>query len=372
MIDRNLMRAVAAVLAGMAPAELAGASDQVRARYRSPGSTGMTASDAEALSYLAIRLPATAAAMGQALVAVDQVMPGLEPSSQLDIGAGAGAAAWAARAVWPSLTDVALREHDPRMIRLGKRLAAAGDEPGPMAKWSWQEAGIIGSELQAADVVTAGYVLGELDLADALAVAREAWRAARKLLVVVGPGTPAGFELIRAVRHKLLGEGAVLVAPCPHDGPCPIESPDWCHFTARVERSPLHRHLKGGRLGYEDEKFSYVAVARTEGRLAVAGRVLRHPVLRRRLVELQVCCDDGALRTARVGHSKAAYREARSLRWGDVVSRDVFLSVRRADSPRVAGEGGMPAAAADSEHGAPRLAAPEGGAAGPADDDGFT
>lgn len=284
----------------------------------------MTTSDAEALAYLATRLPATAAAMRQALVAVDHVMPGLEPSSQLDIGAGVGGAAWAARTVWPSLTEVALQEQDPRMIRLGKRLASARDEPAPMATWSWQQTDIIEGDLPAADVVTAGYVLGELDLADALAVAREAWRAARRLLVVVGPGTPGGFALIRAVRHELLGDGAAVVAPCPHERPCPIESPDWCHFTVRVERSPLHRNLKGGRLGYEDEKFSYVAITRTNGRLPVGGRVLRHPVLRRRLVELQVCCDDGALRTARVGRSKAAYREARSLRWGDLVSRDMF------------------------------------------------
>ncbi len=345
MNDPSLMGAVQAVLDGVAPSELAGASERLRERYRSVGTAGRTASEAEALAYLATRLPATAAAMRQALVEVDRVMPGLEPSSQLDVGAGAGAAAWAARAVWPSLGEATLLDHDGRMIRLGKQLAAAGDESGRTAKWSWQEAEITAGELPPADVVTAGYVLGELDVASALAVARAAWRATRRLLVIVEAGTPGAFERIRAVRHELLGAGAPIVAPCPHEGPCPIEPPDWCHFAARVQRSPLHRSLKGGRLGYEDEKFSYVAFARLGGHGPVGGRVLRHPIVRRRLVELQLCCEDGRIRTTRVGHSKPTYRRARSLRWGDAVEPDVLG--RPDGAPGAKAEDGAPPAADD-------------------------
>ena len=57
---------------------------------------------------------------------------------------------------------------------------------------------------------------------------------------------------------------------------------DWCHFAARVNRSALHRRLKEGQLGYEDEKYSYVAAAAT-GHLArpASGRIVRHPVFRK-------------------------------------------------------------------------------------------
>jgi ribosomal protein RSM22 (predicted rRNA methylase) len=277
----------------------------------------------EALAYLATRLPATAEAMHQALGAVARLMPSFEPSSQLDLGAGAGAAAWAARAVWPSLSDVALLDHDPEMMALGERLATAGDEQAGAECWSWRLSDITAGELPPADVVTAGYVLGELEPATALEVVDAAWRAARRLLVVVGPGTPEGFGLIRDVRDRLLSAGAAVIAPCPHEEACPIGGLDWCHFSARVERSSLHRILKGGRLGYEDEKFSYLAVVPERDRPGTEGRVLRHPALRRKLVELEVCCRDGALHTVRVGRSKATYRSARSLRWGDVVSPEI-------------------------------------------------
>lgn len=318
----ELAQAVAAVLDGIPPGELRVASERLRERYRTGSSVGVTASDAEALAYLATRLPATAEAMRQALVAVAKLLPSLEPSSQLDIGAGAGAAAWAARSVWPSLEQVTLLETDPRTLRLGERLAA-GVEGRHRAAWTWRLSDVTGGDLPAADVVTAGYVFGELDADNVLAVAEAAWRAARKLFVLVGPGTPAGFEQIRTVRDQLARTGVTIVAPCPHQHPCPIEAPDWCHFAARVERSPLHRSLKNGRLGYEDEKFSYAAFARHERPPAVAGRVLRHPTARRRLVELELCCDDGRIHSERIGQSKDAYRQARSLRWGDTVGEEI-------------------------------------------------
>jgi ribosomal protein RSM22 (predicted rRNA methylase) len=366
----DLVRAVDAVLEGVAPADLAAAGERLRERYRSGGTTGITSSEAEALAYLATRLPATAEAMRQALLAVDLLMPGLEPSSQLDIGAGPGTAAWAGRAIWPSLVEATLLEHDGRMIRLGKQLAAAGAEPSQMAKWSWQEADITMGALPAADLVTAGYVLGELDLENALAVARAGWLATRQVLVVVLPGTPAAFERIRAIRHELLGTGATVVAPCPHGAPCPIEPPDWCHFAARLERSPLHRSLKGGRLRYEDEKFSYVAFTRLSSPASSGGRVLRHPVRRRRLVELQLCCDDGRIRTTRVGQSKATYREARSLRWGDATARHMIRSPDRPDGgPNAGGKG---AAMAPGTEGGVPSAGTRGGAAAPPGDDAVT
>jgi ribosomal protein RSM22 (predicted rRNA methylase) len=82
--------------------------------------------------------------------------------------------------------------------------------------------------------------------------------AARVALVVIEPGTPRGAGAIRTIREELLAAGAHMLAPCPAAMPCPLAAPDWCHFAARVERSSLHRRIKEGALGYEDEKYSYV------------------------------------------------------------------------------------------------------------------
>ena len=84
--------------------------------------------------------------------------------------------------------------------------------------------------------------LGEMSAGVALRL----WQAARIALVIVEPGTPKGFALIRAIRDELLVAGAPIAAPCPGPVPCPMAGADWCHFAARVERSSL-RHVTSGR-----------------------------------------------------------------------------------------------------------------------------
>ena len=36
---------------------------------------------------------------------------------------------------------------------------------------------------------------------------------------------------------------------------------NWCHFAVRLARTSLHRDVKGARLGYEDEKYSFLVVS---------------------------------------------------------------------------------------------------------------
>ena len=108
-----------------------------------------------------------------------------------------------------------------------------------------------------------------------------------------------------------------MLAPCPHSGPCPLVGADWCHFPARLERSSLHRRLKDGALGHEDEKFSFVLATRDPAPTA-HGRVLRHPVTRKGLVQLTVCRPDGTSGTEIVSkRSGSTYRHARGVGWGE-------------------------------------------------------
>ena len=135
-------------------------------------------------------------------------------------------------------------------------------------------------------------------------------------LVIVEPGTPAGAARVQRARARLIEQGASVAAPCPHADACPLASDDWCHFAARVNRSSLQRRLKRGSLGYEDEKFSYIAVTRGSAD-PCAARVLRRPHREPRRVALRLCTADGLRESLVTRREGERYRAARKTRWGD-------------------------------------------------------
>lgn len=63
--------------------------------------------------------------------------------------------------------------------------------------------------------------------------------------------------------------GAHVVAPCPHDVPCPLSQPGskaWCHFGTRFQRPGFMQQAKappGARMNpadHQDERYSYVVL----------------------------------------------------------------------------------------------------------------
>jgi ribosomal protein RSM22 (predicted rRNA methylase) len=202
-------------------------------------------------------------------------------------------------------------------LDLGRTLARGADSAAVRAA-EWRQVSLSsGKRLPEADLVTISYVIGELTAADRTALVAEAARAAGGAVIIVEPGTPDGYARVIAARDQLIAAGYRILAPCPHDAACPVQAPDWCHFAARVNRSSLHRQVKGGSLPYEDEKFSYVAAARFPATPAVS-RVVRHPQLRKGQVLLELCTrDEGLRRTTVTKRHGADYRAARDADWGD-------------------------------------------------------
>jgi ribosomal protein RSM22 (predicted rRNA methylase) len=143
------------------------------------------------------------------------------------------------------------------------------------------------------------------------------WSLTADMLVIVEPGTPAGWSRILAARDRLIAAGAYLLAPCPHARACPLQPPDWCHFARRVARSRLHRQAKYAEVPWEDEKFIYLATSRRPGAKASA-RVIAPPRAGSGRITLKLCQPDATMAerqfTRRDG---AAYKAARRLAWGD-------------------------------------------------------
>ena len=268
-----------------------------------------------ALAYAATRMPASEAAVRAVLRELRSRCPALVVETVLDLGAGPGTTVWAAAGEFPSVRQVTLVESDPAMVEVGRQLLEASDWE-PRLDIRWRQESLLGRRTEGADLVVAAYVCGELDTRTREDVVDAAWRDTRGALVLLGPGSPEGTRVMLDLRDRLLSLGARVIAPCPHDRPCPLPPDDWCHFAARLERSSLHRRLKGGRLPYEDEKFSYVVATRGHGAQASA-RIVRRPRVGGGQVGLAVCGPDGVRETRVPRSRREAYRRARHAAWGD-------------------------------------------------------
>jgi len=166
--------------------------------------------------------------------------------------------------------------------------------------------------------VIASYVINELADTARDTLADLMWQKTRDTLLVIEPGTPAGYARIIALRTQLIAQGAHVIAPCPHDGACPLIAPDWCHFTQRLARSRAHKHLKGAELPFEDEKFIYVALAHTP-QAARPARVLAQPQMSKVAIHAKLCTATGIEIATAPRRDKAAYAQFRRLDWGDAI-----------------------------------------------------
>ena len=147
------------------------------------------------------------------------------------------------------------------------------------------------------------------------------WARTRDTLLVVEPGTPAGYARIIALREQLIALGAHVAAPCPHEKDCPLASPDWCHFSQRLSRSQAHKQIKGAELPFEDERFSYVALSRAPPARRPA-RVLAQPVTGKAEISAKLCTSNGLAMAKVPRRDKTAYARARRWRWGDAVMEE--------------------------------------------------
>jgi len=288
-----LRRAVDGALSGATLSDLAAAAADLSRRYREERRDGKAhvASDQDALAYLAVRLPATYAAVRASFAAIAEARPDFAPKSALDIGAGPGTAVWAAAECWPELADVLLVEARPVFRAFGEQLAAEMRQP----HMTWHTSDVAMDEIDSEprDLVTLAYVLNELAPEDRPRLVERLWRLTADTLVIVEPGTPAGWQRMLAARRQLIDSGGHVIAPCPHAKECPLQLPDWCHFARRVARSRLHRQAKAADVPWEDEKFSYVAVARKPAP-ASGARVIARPRKASGRVTLKLCRSDGS------------------------------------------------------------------------------
>lgn len=294
--------------------ELLHAAQQLSERYRRDSGQGkrLLTTGTEAVAYSLVRMPATFGAVSSALENGRSALPD-RPLTLLDVGAGSGAASWAADGQL-ELAEVTCLERETAMRQLGQELMRVGSPALKNAYWKKFDI-VLETFPGQADLVIASYLLNELSDLQIKKAALRLWEASKEALLLVEPGTPVGFRQLKELRDLLLQSDAHIAAPCPGDCPCPLSDEDWCHFTCRVARSRIHRILKSGDAPYEDEKFSYLLLTKNTCTPAQS-RVLRHPRVDTGRITLQLCTAEGlCCRTFRKKDG-SLYRQARKVQSG--------------------------------------------------------
>lgn len=289
-------------------------SQEISKMYRENDGKGkrLVTKQSEAMAYAISRMPATYCAvysvLSQCLKNYNQ-----EIKTVLDIGAGTGAATWAIKNLIDT-EQITCLEREKEMRTVGSQLMKE-----ELANVDWKEFDLNKDEIEEkADLVITSYVINELSEEYRKNAITKMWNATNGVLVIIEPGTPEGFKHILEARDMLLEKGANIVAPCSHNGKCPINKDDWCSFYVRVARSGIHRQAKKGELGYEDEKFSYIAFSKTPINI-YKSRVLRHPQIHSGYVKVKLCTEQGIIEKTYSKKDKDIYKRIKKMSAGDTI-----------------------------------------------------
>ena len=309
-------QALETLLAQAQEKTLARAMQNVTARYHESSGAGahLVTLREEALSYAAARMDATRAAALTALSQFATLYPDFSPRTALDVGAGTGAATWAALDCFDSLENCVCFERERVMSDVGSALFSACDVG--CVRYEAGDASKSDLSLAPADLVMTAYMLNELTPEGRDSAVKSMWNAAQHALVLIEPGTKAGYRNILRAKELLVSLGANVLAPCACREGCPLAEDDWCHFTRRVSRTRLQKRLKGGDAPYEDEHFSYLCVTR-EAVSPAPARILRHPQIHSGHIGLTLCTPSGVVSRTATKKEKEAFKAAKNASSGD-------------------------------------------------------
>lgn len=289
-------------------------SQSISKKYRENDGKGkkIVTKQTEAVAYAVSRMPATYCAVYTALFHTFKNY-NQNINTVLDVGAGTGAATWAVSNLIDA-KQITCLEREEEMRKVGSRLMNQH-----ILNAEWKAFDLTQDKIEEkADLVIASYVINELTEADRQNAIIKMWNATNGILVIIEPGTPEGFSHILQARKLLLQQSANIVAPCTHNTKCSIAQDDWCSFYTRVSRTKMQKQAKKGELGYEDEKFSYIAFAKTPVNPSDAV-ILRHPQINSGYVKVKLCTRNGIEERTFTKKDKELYKKVKKLNAGDII-----------------------------------------------------
>lgn len=262
--------------------------------------------DAVRAAYVEARLPATKAVVKAVIDRfIDERSPDA-PNTILDLGAGPGTVALALEDFEAKFT---LIEKDSGFIEISKNLLKR--------EHNHIHGCILKVPYEPHDWVIASYSLNEILCEKFDSFLLKSWNAADKFLILIEPGTPQGFKNILKAREFLIKNGAHITLPCAHQLKCPLQETDvWCHFSKRLARTKEHKNIKGGILGYEDEKYCYLIASKTQ--VMQTPRIISTPKQYSGHLEISTCEMDGEIHNKIYSKSKDLnFKQMKKKEWGD-------------------------------------------------------
>ncbi|MFN8672315.1 MAG: small ribosomal subunit Rsm22 family protein [Candidatus Sericytochromatia bacterium] len=269
------------------------------------------------VSYLLSRLPSTYAVSYNVLEKLNEFEQFKNVSNEIksiiDIGAGPATSTYACLDLFESIEELTLIERNNFFIEFAKN-TLIDNFPSLKANIIKDNIKNINFEKNY-DIAIISYVLNELEDNTKLKLINDIWEKTN-FLIIIEPGTPRGFESIRKIKN--LYKESVL-APCTHNLICPLEENDWCHFYKRIERTKEQKYLKNATESYEDEKFSYLILAKNNLlEREKRSRIIRHPKIMKGHISLKTCSENG-VKEETYSAKNNNYKEIKKLSWGDSV-----------------------------------------------------
>ncbi|OSX67019.1 hypothetical protein POSPLADRAFT_1164299 [Postia placenta MAD-698-R-SB12] len=256
-------------------------------------------------AFASVALPSHYAAI---VAVLDHVKRRLEPDwtieRVIDWGSGTGTGLWASSYSFPKQAyqdnyadadDAQLSRStvstylgiDRRegLVNIGRRLVEDVELGDMNISWrkSFQDSDRIDPSQGGATLALSAFMLSSLSHDHARKnLLREIWESGAGVIVLIDHSSREGFENIAEAREYLLhlgrkelqvpapGNGDIrgshVVAPCPHDGACPLYHPGAsklvCGFSQRLQRPAFVRKTKHSGVGHEDTGYSYIVIRR--------------------------------------------------------------------------------------------------------------
>ncbi|KAF9075038.1 mitochondrial small ribosomal subunit Rsm22-domain-containing protein [Rhodocollybia butyracea] len=274
------------------------------AKYRSRQQSSRH-SERDGTAFASVALPAHYSAILAVLTHVKHRLgPDWNISKVIDWGAGTGSGLWASVHTFQQnaetsqdveglkVSDTSLESYvgiDKRdgLVTIGKRLLREIKRNDLSVSWQrvFHEEDRMSRDIGQHTLALSAFNLSSLPTNIARkTLVKEMWESGAHTIVLIDHNTSAGFENIAEARQVLLKmgrketedpttedwpiKGSHVVAPCPHDGECPLHHPGStrlvCGFSQRLQRPSFVRLTKHSPTGHEDTGYSYVVIQRGE------------------------------------------------------------------------------------------------------------